>query len=200
LTSPLIDQLIESLCALPGIGPKSAQRITFDLLAKKGQPKGLKLAEILTKTITRITNCTLCQNYTESLPCWLCQNSKRNTSMICVVETPADLLAIEQSNAYSGLYFVLNGHLSPLDGIGPQEIGIPILLNRLKTETIHELILATNLTMEGKATAGYIANQLTPFNIKCTRIAHGVPMGGELEYLDSGTLTHAFHSRITVEK
>ena len=197
--SPLTKDLIDALQGLPGIGRKSAQRMAFYLLAKSGQAKGLALSEALETAIHQVGQCKLCQIYTEQLLCDICRNTKRDQTLLCVVESPADLAAIEQTQVYSGRYFVLQGHLSPLDGIGPYEIGIPILLNRLKDANIKELIIATNVTMEGKATAHYIANHIHAFKIKCSRIAYGVPIGGELEYLDGGTLSHAFHSRIPIE-
>jgi len=197
--SPLTQQLIDALRCLPGIGPKSAQRMAFQLLDKRGQAKGLALANTLVQAIEKVGNCQRCQTYTENTLCLFCQNPKRDAQQLCVVEGVADVLAVEQTNSYSGLYYVLHGHLSPLDGIGPVEIGIPALLERLKTEPIEEIIIATNPTMEGKATASYIANHVDHTKTKCSRIAHGVPLGGELEYLDSGTLTHAFYSRVEME-
>ena len=193
--SVLTQQLIDALRCLPGVGPKTAQRMAFELLSDKGKARGLHLSKSLQDAIKHVGACERCQTYTEQSVCYLCQNPKRNAKVLCVVETPADIIAIEQANMYSGLYFVLHGHLSPLDGIGPGDIGIPQLLERLSKEPIQEVILATNPTMEGKATASYIASQVDSTKTKCTRIAHGVPLGGELEYLDSGTLTHAFYSR-----
>ena len=198
--SPLTQQLIEALRCLPGIGPKSAQRIAFNLLAKKGQAKGLALADSLTKAIEKVGHCSRCQTYTENEVCLLCRNPKRDAMQLCVVETAADVIAIEETNSYCGIYYVLHGHLSPLDGIGPNEVGIPALLERINGEPIHEVIIATNPTMEGKATASYIANHIDQAKTKCSRIAHGVPLGGELEYIDSGTLTHAFYSRVEMER
>ena len=197
--SPLTKRLIEALQSLPGVGPKSAQRLAFHLLAQSAHAKGLALADALQLAIQQVGRCQLCQIFTELDICDICKNPKRNPSMLCVVESPADVAAIEQTNIYAGLYFVLQGHLSPLDGIGPKEIGIPLLLERLKNPDIKELILATNPTMEGKATAHYIANHIDPHRMKCSRIALGVPLGGELEYLDGGTLSHALHSRIPME-
>jgi len=197
--SPLTKQLIDALCALPGVGPKSAQRIAFYLLSTPGQAKGLALSEALKEAITRVGQCKQCRIYTEHELCDICRNPKRDSSVLCVVESPADVAAIEQSSVYSGLYFVLQGHLSPLDGIGPQDIGIPDLFKRLDSSETKELIIATNPTMEGKATAHYIANHVDHNKMECSRIAHGVPLGGELEYLDGGTLSHAFHSRIPME-
>lgn len=197
--SPLIKQLITTLQSLPGVGPKSAQRMAFHLLEKSGRTDGLALARSLKFAITQVGECELCRIYTEHNLCNICCNPKRNCALLCVVESPADVAAIEQTQIYLGRYFVLQGRLSPLDGIGPQEIGIPILLNRLQSEIVTELIIATNATMEGKATAHYIANHIDRTKIRCSRIAHGVPIGGELEYLDGGTLSHAFHSRVPVE-
>lgn len=199
LFSFLTKQLIEALQSLPGIGPRSAQRMTFHLLAKSGQAKGLALSNALRSAIHRVGQCKLCQIYTEQPLCNICNNPKRDPTLLCVIESPADVIAIEQTYIYSGRYFVLHGHLSPIDGVGPKEIGIPVLLNRVRSEIIKELIIATNATMEGKATAHYIINHIDCNKIKCSRIAHGVPIGGELEYLDGGTLMHALHSRIPIE-
>ena len=197
--SPLTKQLIDALCALPGIGPRSAQRMAFHFLAQSGQAKGLALSAALTQAISQVGQCQQCRIYTEHDRCDICRNPKRDASLLCIVESPADVAAIEQTNIYSGHYFVLQGHLSPLDGIGPNEIGIPALLKRTDDTRVKELIIATNPTMEGKATAHYIANRVNQNTITCSRIAHGVPLGGELEYLDGGTLSHAFHSRILMD-
>ena len=196
--SPLTKQLIDALRGLPGVGPKSAQRLAFHLLAKSGQAKGKSLADALQQAIAKVGYCQLCRNYTEHDTCDLCCHSKRDPSVLCIVESPADVSALEQTSSYRGLYFVLHGHLSPLDGIGPNEIGIPDLLQRLTKEPVTELIIATNPTMEGKATAHYIATHVDREKITCSRIAHGVPIGGELEYLDGGTLSHALQSRVTI--
>src|SRR3989344_4029374 len=198
MLSPLTKQLIHALCCLPGVGPRSAQRMTFQLLASEGRTKGLLLADTLKQAIEKVGHCKRCRIYTETEYCDLCQSVKRDSSLLCVVENPADVAAIEQSNAYKGLYFVLQGHLSPLDGIGPEEIAIPQLLARIEQENIKELILATNPTMEGEATAHYISHHVDQKKTRCSRIAHGVPMGGELEYLDSNTLSHALLSRTPV--
>lgn len=194
--SPLTKQLIDALRCLPGIGPKSAQRLAFQLLSQSSKPKGLALAEALTSAIENVGYCKKCRIYTEHTLCDLCQHPKRNQTLLCVVESPADVMAIEQTSNYYGLYYVLHGHLSPLDGIGPAEIGLPALFDHINSNAISELIIATNPTMEGKATAHYIANHVDHSKTACTRIAHGVPIGGELEYLDGGTLIHAFNSRI----
>lgn len=196
--SSLTKELIDALQSLPGVGRKSAQRMAFYLLAKSGRAKGLALSQALETAIHEVGQCELCRIYTEQSLCDICRNTKRDSTLLCVVEGPADLVAIEQTQVYSGRYFILQGHLSPLDGIGPNEIGIPTLLQRLQNENIKELIIATNVTMEGKATAHYIANHIDPFRIKCSRIAYGVPIGGELEYLDGGTLNHAFLARTPV--
>lgn len=198
--SPLTKQLIEALRGLPGVGPKSAQRMAFQLLATPGKDKGLSLANALQQAIEHVGHCEQCRTYTEDTHCELCRNPKRDSQQLCVVESPADIVAIEQTHSYQGKYYVLLGHLSPLDGIGPNEIGIPQLLERLQKESVNELILATNPTMEGKATAHYIANHVDQTKTRCTRIAHGVPIGGEIEYLDGGTLAHAFSSRLLFEE
>jgi recombination protein RecR len=197
--SPLVQKLIDSLRYLPGVGPKSAQRMAFELLSDKSQKKGLELSNILASAIEQVGKCNRCNTYTEERLCALCKNTKRHADTLCIVESPADIVAIESANMFNGLYFVLHGHLSPLDGIGPQEINMPHLFKRIQSENIEEIILATNATMEGKATASYIVSQIDLKRTKCTRIAHGVPLGGELEYLDSGTLTHAFYSRVQME-
>lgn len=193
--SPLTKQLIDSLRCLPGVGPKSAQRMAFNLLAESNHQKGLNLAQTMQQALTQVKHCKSCRLYTEQDECDLCLNPKRNEKLLCVVESPLDVAAFEQTQSYHGKYFVLQGHLSPLDGIGPQAIGIPLLVDKIRKQQPEELILATNPTMEGKATAHYIATQVANLNIRCTRIAQGVPLGGELEFLDGGTLAHAMMSR-----
>jgi recombination protein RecR len=195
MLSPLTKRLIETLQGLPGVGPKTAQRLAFQLLAASGREKGLSLAAALQQAMQLVHECQRCRLYTEESICMICRNPQRDPALLCIVESPADVFAIEQTGSYRGLYYILQGHLSPLDGLGPQEIGIPALLARLQDGSIGELILATNPTMEGKATAHYIASHIDTARIRCTRIAHGVPFGGELEYLDGGTLGHAFRSR-----
>lgn len=197
--SPLIKQLIDAFRCLPGVGPKSAQRMTFQLLSSNGKLKGKALADALQEAMEKVGYCQSCRIYTEQELCGICLSPRRNRSLLCVVESPADVTAIEQCNSYPGLYFVLQGHLSPLDGIGPNDIGIRELLKRLESGEVKELILATNPTVEGEATAHYIVSHLNNKQIKCSRIAHGVPVGGELEYLDAGTLGHALLSRATIE-
>lgn len=196
--SPLTKELIEALSTLPGIGSKSAQRLAFYLLHPHSKIKGLRLSDAINKAITQIKPCQRCRLYTEETICVICKNPKRDQHTLCVVESPADMVAIESAQTYFGLYFMLSGHLSPLDGIGPEQIGIPDLLKTLKENDINEVILATNSTVEGRATAHYIASHVDQRKMRCSRIAHGVPMGGELEYLDGVTLHHAFKSRILV--
>ena len=198
LFSPLIDQLVDALKILPGVGPKSAQRMALQLL-ERDREGGIRLAEAMQQAMEGVGNCTLCRTHTEQETCGICANPKRDTKTICVVETPGDVLAIESGGAYNGLYFVLMGHLSPIDGIGPEEIGINKLTARVAEGGVEELILATNPTMEGEATAHYIVECLKASAVSVTRIAHGVPLGGELEYVDGGTLAHAFAGRKVVE-
>ena len=196
--SPLIDQLVEALRCLPSVGPKSAQRMAFHLL-ERDREGGVKLAEQLEQAMSGVARCSSCRTLTEQSMCSICENDKRDKSIICVVETPADVFAFEQSGIYRGLYFVLMGHLSPIDGIGPAEIGVSDLLQRLQNEEIKEVILATNPTVEGEATAFYITDQVKALGVEVSRIAHGVPLGGELEYVDAGTLAHALNGRRTVD-
>ena len=191
---PLFDQLMDALRCLPGVGPKSAQRMAFYLL-ERDRDGGRRLAMILAQAMENIGRCRRCRTLTESELCHLCASSKRDRTTLCVVETPADVLAIEQATDYRGLYFVLGGRLSPLDGIGPREIGLDTLDRRLGEGELREIILATNPTVEGEATAHYIADMLSGRELRVTRIAHGVPLGGELEFVDGGTLSHAFSGR-----
>jgi recombination protein RecR len=192
--SPLVDELIHALCCLPGVGRKSAQRMALHLLER--DPEGARrLAGAMDQAIDGVGHCQQCQILTEQDICYICSDPKRSDAQLCIVETPADVVAIEQSGSYQGKYFVLNGRLSPLDGIGPSELGLPTLFERLQKESVEEIILATNPTVEGEATAHYVADHAQKHNIPVSRIAHGVPLGGELEYIDGGTLTHAFASR-----
>lgn len=193
-TSRLIGQLIESLRCLPGVGPKSAQRMAYHLL-EHDREGGRRLAGALTESMERVGHCRDCRTLSEDDCCALCSSGRRDRSLLCVVETPADVLALEQSIGYQGLYFVLMGHLSPLDGIGPEELGLDHLESRLRDAEVRELILATNPTVEGEATAHYIGEMAHAHGVRVTRIAHGVPMGGELEYIDGNTLSHAFAGR-----
>ncbi len=190
-TSRLIGQLIESLRCLPGVGPKSAQRMAYHLL-EHDRDGGRQLAEVLEKSMQQVGNCESCRTLSEERLCSLCASERRDRSLLCVVETPVDVQALEQSIGYTGLYFVLMGHLSPLDGIGPEALGLGVLDQRLLTGQVGELILATNPTVEGEATAHFISEMAHGHGVRVTRIAHGVPMGGELEYIDSNTLSHAF--------
>ena len=192
--SPLLNQLMNALRCLPGVGPKSAQRMALHLL-ERDRPGAQRLVESLQTALDRIGHCRQCRDLSETELCALCANPRRERSLLCVIETPADVLAVEQSTGFQGLYFVLMGHLSPLDGIGPAELGLDALEMRLDQGEIREIILATNPTVEGEATAYYIAEMARERGIRATRIAHGVPLGGELEYVDGGTLAHAFAGR-----
>ncbi|GAB3526139.1 recombination protein RecR [Photobacterium proteolyticum] len=194
-TSQLLEQLMEALRCLPGVGPKSAQRMAFSLLQRNRQG-GLQLADALSKAMTEIGHCQSCRTFTEEDVCAICANPRRQENgQICVVESPADIVAVESTGQFSGRYFVLMGHLSPLDGIGPSDIGLDTLEFRLQNEQISELILATNPTVEGEATAHYIAELCSEYSIPATRIAHGVPVGGELELVDGTTLSHSIAGR-----
>ena len=190
----LIGQLIDALRCLPGVGPKSAQRMAFYLL-ERNRDGARQLAHALSTAVENIRHCASCRTLSETEICRLCANESRDKSLLCIVETPADVLAVERATGYKGLYFVLMGHLSPLDGIGPNDIGIDLLMQRIDANKPQEVILATNPTVEGEATAHYISELLHARGIKVTRIAHGVPFGGELEYVDGGTLSHAFSGR-----
>ncbi|HNI38510.1 MAG TPA: recombination mediator RecR, partial [Pseudomonadales bacterium] len=170
--SPLIDELINALRCLPSVGPKSAQRMAFQLLQHR-RDNALKLAKTLERALEHVGQCNECRTLTEQTLCEICSNARRNRRLLCVVETPIDALAIETAGTFVGLYFVLHGKLSPIDGIGPSDIGIPQLLQRLEQEPVDELILATNATLEGEATAHYIADRARALSIRCTRIAHG---------------------------
>lgn len=192
--SPLIDELIMALRCLPGVGPKSAQRMALQLL-EHDRPGAQRLAESLVKAAEGVQRCGRCRTLTEQPLCGICSNNRRDNSLLCVVETPADVLAVEQAGSYQGKYFVLLGHLSPIDGVGPEDIGIDQLQRLLREEAIGEVILATNPTVEGEATAYYISERAREQGVPVSRIAHGVPLGGELEYIDGGTLAHAFASR-----
>jgi len=192
--SPLLNDLVEALRCLPGVGQKSAQRMAFHLL-DRGRAGGEHLAEVLARALREIRRCGHCQTFSETDECPICANPRRRNGVICVVESPADLLAIEQGGEYQGGYFVLMGHLSPIDGIGPEDIGIDLLLSRVREEQINELILATNSTVEGDATAHYIADCLRDTGVMITRLAQGIPVGGELGFVDGSTLGHALRGR-----
>ncbi|EIL88939.1 recombination protein RecR [Rhodanobacter fulvus Jip2] len=196
--SPLLADLIEALRCLPGVGGKSAQRMAFHLL-ERDRERGLKLAAALEQAMQRIGHCNRCRNFSEDPLCALCANSSRDRQVLCVVESPVDVAAIEQATGYRGQYFVLMGRLSPLDGLGPEELGLGLLTQRLGEGEIEEMIIATNPTVEGEATAHYLAQLARAGGIRPTRLAHGVPLGGELEFVDRGTLAHAFGRRQIVE-
>lgn len=193
-TSSLLNQLIESLQCLPGVGPKSAQRMAFHLLQRnRGGAKSL--SDVLSRAIDEIGHCKNCRIFTEQESCPICQDASRVRTTICVVENPADVFTLEKSTDYKGLYFVLMGSLSPLDGIGPQELGLPILEKRLTEEAVEELILATSSTVEGEVTAHVLSEMAGRQGIKTTRLAQGVPVGGELEFVDQNTIAQAFAGR-----
>ena len=196
--SPAIEELIEALRCLPGVGPKSAQRMTLHLL-ERDRAGAESLAGALSTAVNKVEHCKRCRNLTELDICEICIDPKRDGKTICVVETPADVLAVEMSGSFRGLYYVLMGHLSPIDGIGPREIGLDMFHQRVVEEGICEVILATNPTVEGEATAYYLTDLLQAEEVKLSRIAHGVPLGGELEYVDGSTLAHAFSGRRLVE-
>ena len=195
--TPRLQQLLSALRCLPGVGPKSAQRIAFHLL-DKDRDGAATLVNSLQGAIDGIGLCERCRMFAEAPLCPMCADPKRDATTICVVETPADVVAIDDSGGYRGLYFVLMGRLSPLDGIGPDELGVALLEGQLEQGDVHELILATSATVEGEATAAYLGSIAARKGVKATRIAHGVPMGGELEYVDSSTLSHAIAGRTVV--
>ncbi len=193
--SPLVEKLMESLRVLPGVGPKTAQRMAMHLL-ERDRDGGRRLAAVLDEALERVGYCRRCRTLTEEAVCALCESARRDDTLLCVVESPADQLAIEEAGGFRGRYFVLHGHLSPLDGIGPEDIGLDQLEARVAEGGVEEMILATNPTVEGEATAHYIAAQLAPHGVRLSRLAYGVPMGGELEYVDGGTLSRAFNGRL----
>ena len=185
---------MEALRCLPGVGRKTAQRMAYHLL-ERDREGGLALAGALRQAMEGVRRCERCRTLCESECCALCASDRRDDSLLCVVESPMDVEAVEQATGYRGRYFVLMGHLSPLDGLGPAELGLDLLAKRFAAEALEEVILATNPTVEGEATAQYISDMAHEHGIRTTRIAHGVPMGGELEYIDSSTLSHAFAGR-----
>jgi recombination protein RecR len=189
-----LEELIQALRCLPGVGPKSAQRMAYHLLQRDQQGAG-RLAAALTMALERIRHCARCNTFTESETCALCASPRRDASLLCVVETPGDLLMMEQTQSYPGLYFVLLGRLSPLDGVGPRDIHLDRLVKRATDGEVKEVILATNFTVEGEATAHYISELLAGKGLQITRIARGLPVGGELEHVDSGTLAQAVLER-----
>ncbi len=192
--TPLIQGLIDALRALPGVGPKSAQRMAYHLL-QRNRPGARHLAQALEVAAEQVQQCSRCRTLSENAVCPICASPRRDVSQLCVVEQPAEILAFESAGGYSGLYFVLGGRLSPLDGMGPEELGLPTLEDRLGEGEVQELILATSPTVEGEATAHYLVEMARSQGIRVTRIAHGVPLGGELEYVDSTTLGHALALR-----
>ncbi|MFK7831147.1 MAG: recombination mediator RecR [Congregibacter sp.] len=196
--SPAMDALIESLRCLPGVGPKSAQRMALHLL-ERDREGASALSRALAEAAERIGRCDRCRNFAEAAQCGICADPRRDPTLLCIVETPGDILAIEQAGGFRGRYFVLMGHLSPIDGVGPEEIGLSLLEELAREGDLQEVILATNPTVEGEATAYYITRMLEPVVPKLSRIAHGVPLGGELEYVDGSTLAHAFSGRQPVQ-
>jgi recombination protein RecR len=193
--SPLLDALIEALRVLPGVGAKSAQRMAFHLL-ERDRVGAKRLAQQLHMAADQVGHCNLCRTFSESEVCPLCASSSRDAALLCVVESPSDQLAIEQATGYRGRYFVMLGRLSPLDGLGPEELGLDGLARRLADGVVQELIVATNPTVEGEATAYYLAQMAKLANVRASRLAHGVPLGAELEFIDRGTLAHAFGGRL----
>jgi recombination protein RecR len=195
--APLLEQLIDALRCLPGVGQKSAQRMAYHLL-ERDREGGLRLAGALAEAVEHVGHCESCRDFSETPLCAICASPSRDRSLLCVIESPADRLVIEQATGFRGLYFVLQGRLSPLDGIGPRELGLDKLADRLATGEARELIIATNPTVEGEATAHYLAQLAHQAGVRPSRLAHGVPLGGELEYVDRGTLAHAFGSRTEI--
>ena len=192
--SSLLEQLIEAFRVLPGVGQKTAQRMAYHMLEREREG-GRRLAQALGEAVERIGHCDRCRDFSEHARCATCASESRDKQLLCVVESPADRLAIEQATGFRGLYFILQGRLSPLDGIGPAELGLDQLAARLGEGEVQELIIATNPTVEGEATAHYLAQLARQRGVRPSRLTHGVPLGGELEYVDRGTLSHAFGSR-----
>lgn len=199
MSDPLLDELLQALRCLPGVGSRTAQRMALHLL-ERDRRGGEKLAEVLGRAMREIRRCDRCRNFTSTAMCDICSSARRSDDVLCIVETPGDVLAIEQATAFDGRYFVLLGRLSPLDGIGPEDIGLDQLQRRFSEETIQEVIVATNSTVEGEATAHYIATLAARHDIRLSRLAQGVPLGGELEHTDQTTLAHAFASRLSVSE
>jgi recombination protein RecR len=195
--TPLLADLLAALRCLPGVGPKSSQRMAFHLL-ERDREGARRLVTALAAALDRVGQCSVCRMFAETDVCPICADPRRDPAAICVVETPADVIAIEESGSYRGRYFVLMGRLSPLDGVGPDELGVGLLERRLAEGQARELILATSATVEGEATAAFLAGLARGAGVTPTRIAHGVPMGGELEYVDAGTLSHAIAARTAV--
>lgn len=197
--SSLLEQLIDAFRVLPGVGSKSAQRMAYHVLERE-RAGGRHLSQVLAEAVERIGHCVRCRDFSETQVCTVCASAARDADQLCVVETPADRLAIEQATGYRGLYYVLQGRLSPLDGIGPRELGLDRLAQRLAEGEVRELIIATNPTVEGEATAHFLAQLARQHSVRPSRLAYGVPLGGELEYVDRGTLSHAFGSRTEISE
>ena len=197
--SPLLVRMIDALRCMPGVGRKSAQRIAFHLL-ERDRDGAVALAAALSEAVGKIGHCRQCRMFSENDLCSICAAPGRDAAQLCVVESPADVMAVEDATGFRGLYFVLMGHLSPLDGIGPGELGLDLLETRLADAGVAELIIATNPTVEGDATAHFLAELAARHGVQASRIAHGVPLGGELEYVDGGTLSHAFYGRRVVDQ
>ncbi|MFG6110230.1 recombination mediator RecR [Stenotrophomonas nematodicola] len=199
MSLPLLEQLIEAFRVLPGVGQKTAQRMAYHVLEREREG-GQKLAEVLAKAIERIGHCAQCRDFSETEICAVCANGSRERQQLCAVESPADRLAIEHATGFCGVYFVLQGRLSPLDGVGPRELGLDQLEARLKQGEVQELIIATSATVEGEATAHYLAQLARAHTVRPSRLAQGLPLGGELEYVDRGTLSHAFGTRTEIQE
>jgi recombination protein RecR len=194
MTASLLEQLIDAFRVLPGVGQKTAQRMAYHVL-ERDREGGQRLSNALADAVERVGHCERCRDFSESPVCAICASASRDAHLLCVVESPVDRLAIEQATGYRGYYYILQGRLSPLDGIGPRELGLDALAARLAEGEVQELVVATNPTVEGEATAHYVAQLARQHKVKPTRLTHGVPLGGELEYVDRGTLSHAFGSR-----
>ena len=192
--APLVDQLINAFTCLPGVGPRSAQRMAYALL-DRGRESGRRLGDALHAAMDGVQHCQRCRNYAEAELCPVCDDPRRDASLVCIVATPGDVLAFEQSGEYRGQYFVLMGELSPLDGVGPEDLNIRDLIGRAAKEKVKEIILATSATVDGKTTAHYITDRLKDCGVKVSELAHGIPVGGELDYLDDGTLSAALKER-----
>lgn len=197
MSAPLLEQLVDAFRILPGVGHKTAQRMAYHVLDRQREG-GRRLARVLAEAVEQIGQCAHCRDFSQTPVCALCDSPARDVHLLCVVETPSDRLAIEQATDYRGRYFVLHGRLSPLDGVGPRELGLDALALRLETGQVQEMIVATNPTVEGEATAHYLAQLARQHGVRPSRPAHGLPLGGELEYVDRGTLSHAFGSRSEV--
>ena len=193
-SSRLLEELVEALRCLPGVGARTAQRMAHHLL-ERNREGGKRLAQRMADAMNGVGNCARCRNFSDTNLCTVCSNHSRDASQLCVIEMPADQLAIEQATGFRGHYFVLLGRLSPLDGLGPRELGLDVLGSRLAEGQVRELIIATNPTVEGEATAHFLAQLARQHGVRPSRLAHGVPLGGELEYIDRGTLAHAFGAR-----